>query len=160
MTRTKIRKFLPESTSSQKNTLNELGSLNQLESDKLAELLVEFAINQKALDAIVFDVREISSIAQYIIVASGTSTRHVKGIIDKIKEGALTSGIAPERIDGYQEGEWVVMDYADVIVHLFYEPKRQEYRFDELLKNAERLDLDPELFSEIRTLKTGMHQLT
>lgn len=126
---------------------------------KVAEHALSAALEQKALDGVIYDVRGKSSIAEFIMIASGTSSRHVKGVADRIKDNLLELGINIQRTDGYEDGEWIVLDYGDVIVHIFYEPKRQEYRFDDLLKKADKLPLPEELFKQVRSLKTGLHNL-
>jgi len=130
-----------------------------LDGQKVAESALSGALSQKALDAVIYDVRGKSSITDYIMIASGTSGRHVKGISDRVNETLSSLGQSCQHTDGYEEGEWVVLDYGDVIIHIFYEPKRQEYRFDELLKSSEKLPLPEELYRQVRSLKTGMHDL-
>jgi ribosome-associated protein len=158
LSRSKTKKFLPKSlTSLQKNiTLPQTVSPDPCD---LAQDVLEFMLEIKALDAVIYDVQETSSISKYVAIASGTSVRHVKGIVDNAKEQLVKKGIHPERIDGYQEGEWIVMDYSDVIVHVFYEPKRQYFKIDELFENSKKLKLNEELHSRVRSLKTGMHSL-
>lgn len=138
---------------------DDAGSLGFDSIQSFAENALEYILEIKALDGIVYDVKNTSSIADYIIVASGTSHRHVKGIVDNVKEKLLAHNIPPQRIEGYQEGEWIVMDYASVIIHLFFEPKRQYFKFDELFKNEKKMLLSEELNSQVRSLKTGMHSL-
>lgn len=131
----------------------------EISSEQVANHIIELALDQKALDTVGFDVHKVSSLAKFIIIASGTSSRHVKGIADKIKDGLEPFDIHPSRTDGYDEGEWVVIDYDDIIVHLFFEPKRQYYEFDALMNGAEKLVLSQELKEQVRQFKTGLHQL-
>ena len=145
--------FADESNPSKQD--NEL----ELNSEELAKKVIEFALEQKSLDTVGFDVTKVSNIANFIVIASGTSSRHVKGIADKIESNLVKYNQHPIRTDGYDEGEWIVMDFGDVIVHLFYEPKRQYYELDALMNSAEKLVLNEELTSQIRNLKTGMHSL-
>ena len=134
-------------------------SESDIEAENLSKKIIELALDQKSLDTVGFNVCNVSNIAKYIIIASGTSSRHVKGIADKIESGLTTIGVTPLRTDGYDLGEWIVMDFEDVIVHLFYEPKRQYYELDALLNGAEKLVLSDDLTKQIRQLKTGLHAL-
>jgi ribosome-associated protein len=129
------------------------------EGEVLIETALEHVLELKALDAVVYNVRDTSSIADYLIVASGTSARHVKGIADNVKEKLSRSNISPQRIEGYQDGEWIVMDYADIIIHLFFEPKRQYFRFDELFGEEKKMPLKDSLNRQVRAFRTGMHPL-
>ena len=107
-----------------------------LETIDLVKEAIKFAIDQKALDVRGLDLMGKSDIADYFILASGTSNRHVSSIVDKIKRGLKNIGEAPIRINGEENAEWVLMDYGDFMVHVFYEPSRQYYDFDSLWSNA------------------------
>lgn len=117
---------------------------------------VRTAINQKGLDARALDLRDVSDIADYFIIVSGTSDRHVQGIADKIREELRQHGETPVGTSGYETAEWILLDYGNIVVHVFYEPTRQYYAFDELWRGAKRLELDPELERESRKLRTGV----
>ncbi len=142
-----------------KNKTTKNRTAYKIEPKALTETALEFVLELKALDAVVYDVRESSSIADYIIVASGTSGRHVKGIVDNVKEKLSSRNISPDRIEGDQDGEWVVMDYSNVIIHIFFEPKRQYFKLDELFKDQKKMELKDHLNTQVRALKTGMHSL-
>ncbi len=113
-------------------------------------------IHQKALDLKALDITA-SDIADTFIIVSGTSQRHVRGIADKVKEKLLKLGERTVNISGYEEGDWIVLDYADLIIHIFYEPMRQYYALDEMWsKKGVEIYPDPELAKEIRKLRTGI----
>lgn len=158
MSRSKTKKFLPKSLTLVKKNIK-LPPTVSLDPCNLAQAVLEYMLEIKALDSVIYDVEETSTISKYVVIASGTSLRHVKGIVDNTKEQLVKKGIHPESIDGYQEGEWIVMDYSDVIVHVFYEPKRQYFKLDELFENSKKLKLNDSLNSQVRSLKTGMHSL-
>ncbi len=90
------------------------------------------------------------------MILSATSERHAKGIVDNIIKGLKKGGIAPDCIDGYDKAEWILIDYGSIIIHVFFEPKRQYYNFDELWVNAKEVELKPELSSQIKRFKTGI----
>ncbi len=152
-------KLIKEDDKSSDTPKENLSPLSEISAEDLSNRIIELALTQKSLDAVGYDVREISSIAKFIIVISGTSTRHVKGIADKLKLGTLQFGLAPTRVDGYESGDWIILDYDDVIAHVFFEPQRQYYQFDSLLDGAPKLELSDELKKQQRQFKTGLHSL-
>lgn len=129
---------------------------NILESKEIAITAVSAAIDQKGLDIRTLDIKLISDIADYFVIISATSERHAKGITDKILDNLREKGERVLSLDGYDQAEWVLLDYGSVIVHVFYEPKRQYYSFDELWKNAPEVELEPMLASQARKFKTGI----
>lgn len=131
-------------------------SLNKKDelSLEFAKIAAQIAIEQKSLDVTALDMADRSDIADYYVIGSGTSARHVKGIVDKIKEAIDEK---PLSISGYDHGEWVLMDYENLLVHLFYEPTRQYYEVDELWKDAPRIELDEKLKEQALKLRTGMY---
>ena len=121
--------------------------------------IAEVAIGQKALDVSILKLGNLTDIADYFIIASGTSDRHVKGIADKITIDLENRfGETPISVSGYEHGEWVLLDYGDYVVHVFYEPTRQFYNLDDLWKEAERVPLPPEVEKVARALRTGLYR--
>ena len=123
---------------------------------KLSQVAIRAAIGQKALDPVTLDVRGVTDIADFFTIVSGTSERHVNGIVDKLILACKAIGESAQSINGYQHGEWVIVDYGNVVVHVFQEPTRQYYGFDELWKAGTPLPLDEDLQDEVRMLRTGM----
>ncbi len=95
-------------------------------------LATRSALEKKAHDLIVMEVRELTSIADYFIICSGRSDRQVQSIAQGIEEELGRAGVTPLSIEGANRGHWVLMDFADVIVHVFYEPVRAFYDLDAL----------------------------
>jgi ribosome-associated protein len=122
--------------------------LKDLSSWEKTLLLTGFALDRKACDLVVLDVREITSIADYFIVCSGRSDRQVQSIAQGIEENAADKGFKPFAIEGTQRGHWALIDFSDVIVHIFYEPVREFYDLDGLWSQAPRADL-PEPFAKL-----------
>jgi ribosome-associated protein len=106
-----------------------------------ALLCTRAALDKKALDLVVIDVGELTSIADYLVICSGRSDRQVQSIAEAI-EGALTgAGARPISIEGMRRGQWVLLDFGDVIVHVFYEPIREFYDLERLWEHASRVQL-------------------
>lgn len=104
----------------------------------------EEVIERKAEDLLVLDVSRLSSFADYFVICSGKSSRQVQGIADNLEMSLRQRGIRPAGIEGSREGHWILMDYGDVIVHIFYEPVRLFYDLESLWSEAKRIDLEQE----------------
>lgn len=114
-------------------------------SDRMAEARIRALLcageadRFKALDIVLLEVGEISSFADYFLICSGKSSRQVQGIADNMEAALAEHGFKPLGIEGRSEGQWVLMDYGDVIVHVFYEPVRSFYDLESLWADAKRV---------------------
>jgi ribosome-associated protein len=106
-----------------------------------------FALDKKALDVKIFEIKKISSIADYLVLASGRSDRQVQAIADSVKV-ELKPFDRPIDMEGFEEGRWVVIDYGDIIVHVFQEEVRRIYNLDELWGRAPQLEIPQEFLWE------------
>ena len=116
-------------------------TLAEITSWEKALLLTRFALDKKACDLVVLDVHEHTSIADYFIVCSGRSDRQVQSIAQGIEENAAEEGLRPYAVEGAQRGHWALIDFSDVIVHVFYEPVREFYDLDGLWGQAPKAKL-------------------
>jgi ribosome-associated protein len=111
-----------------------------MDSKKLALLCREGADNKKAENIVILDVRKLSSVTDYFVIASGTSEPHLRAIVDEIKDELReTHGVRPARTDGTVHGAWVVLDYFDVIVHVMRADVRERYDLESLWGDAKRV---------------------
>lgn len=97
------------------------------------------ALECRALDLVLLDVTGLSSFTDYFLICSGKSSRQVQGISDNLEAGLAKAGFKPLGIEGRAEGHWVLMDYADVVIHIFYEPVRHFYDLESLWSDARRV---------------------
>jgi ribosome-associated protein len=105
------------------------------------------ALDKKALDVRVMEIGRLSSIADYLVLASGRSDKQVQAIADSVKQGMKKFGKVLD-IEGMTEGKWVVIDYGDVIVHIFQEEQRRYYDLDELWSVAPAVAIPEEYLWE------------
>ncbi len=104
-----------------------------------AKIIVEAALDKKAEDVLALDVRELVSFADTFVIATGSSDRHVRSIVDGIEEALRAHGEKPLGIEGEDEGHWVLIDCDDAIVHVFLRDVRQHYDLERLWGEAPKL---------------------
>lgn len=109
-------------------------------SEQLAILCARGADQRKGEDIVVLDLRGKSSIADFFILASGTSEPHLKAIREEIEERAREMGVRARGVDGFPMSQWVVMDFVDTVVHVFSKERRDFYALERLWGDAPRLD--------------------
>jgi len=108
-----------------------------MDSKKLALLCRELADNKKAEDIVVLDVRKLSSVTDYFVIASGTSQPHLRAIVEEISSKLRDDhNLRPSRSEGSSGGTWVVLDYFDVIVHVMHTETRKHYDLEGLWGDA------------------------
>ena len=95
----------------------------------------------KGKDITILDVHSISDFADYFVVVSGRSDRQVQGLTNRIMDELFRLGVKPLSVEGYEDGQWVLVDCGGVVVHLFYEPVREFYDIESLWMRAKRLQL-------------------
>ena len=106
-----------------------------------ANQVAEAALDRKAQDLVALDVSELTSYADTLLIATGTSDRHARSIADSIREAATARGEKPLGVEGYEEARWVLIDLGDVIVHVFQREVREAYDLERLWSDAQSLAL-------------------
>ena len=101
---------------------------------------VETALDKKAQDAVVLDLGGICSFTDYFLICTGTSTRHNQTIAEQIEETLKKQGVRPLHIEGHTEGEWILLDYVDFVVHIFSARAREFYDLERLWRTGKRRD--------------------
>src|SRR5438477_5723856 len=113
-----------------------------MDSRKLASLCRELADNKKAEDIVILDVRELSSVTDYFVIASGTSEPHLRAIVDEITEKLRDEHqVRARAMDGTFQTAWIVLDYFDVIVHVMRADVRERYDLETLWGDAPRVKM-------------------
>lgn len=114
-----------------------------LESRERAVKSAALALDKKALDVRILEIGDLSSIADYLVLATGRSDKQVQAIAESVRQGMKSYGNALD-IEGEKEGNWVVIDYGDVIVHVFQEEFRRRYDLDGLWSTAPEVEIPAE----------------
>ena len=107
--------------------------------NQLAEA-IEAALDKKAQDLVWLDLSGICSFTDNFLVCTGTSSRHNQTIADTIEERLKSQGVRPLHIEGYNEGDWILMDYVDFVVHIFSARAREFYDLERLWRAGKRRD--------------------
>ena len=118
-------------------------------------LCINASLKRKAKNLTILNLKELSSFADYFIICSDTSDRQVQSIAASIHENLKECGIVPLGKEGESLGKWVLMDYEDVIIHVFYEPIREFYDIERLWPDAPRMEVGDDV-TEMTALDKGM----
>lgn len=103
--------------------------------NKLLNRIVKLLEDKKAIELTTLDIKEQSTLADYFIIVSGTSNIHIKALADNVEVELKKEDIYPNKIEGYNS-EWILMDYGDIVVHVFTENERQNYKIEELYSKS------------------------
>jgi ribosome-associated protein len=114
-----------------------------MNSEELCDLVVEALEDIKAVDIVKLDVREMTSVTDWMIVASGTSNRHVKAAVDTVSEKVKAAGHRPLGVEGESGAEWVLLDLQDALVHVMLPKIREFYNLEKLWSIAPSGDITP-----------------
>lgn len=115
-------------------------------SKKLLNAIAQIIYDKKGFNIIALDIRGLSSVNEYMLIAEGNVDRHVKAIAATVMEELKKeANIVPYKVEGKAGGDWIVLDYQDVIVHLFMPRLREKYQLERLWPAAKIVDLDIKL---------------
>jgi ribosome-associated protein len=105
--------------------------------EALRDTLRRYAEDRKAVDIVALDLRDMIGYTDYFVICTGRTARQTKAIHDAIYEGMKSEhGVLPRRVEGVAGGNWILMDYLDVVVHVFTPEKREYYRLEQLWGEA------------------------
>ncbi len=104
----------------------------------LVEKIIKILDEKKAINIKQIDIKEKTTIADYFVVASGTSNTHIKSLADNVEESLKKESIVPNKIEGYESATWILMDYGEVIIHLFTEKERENYSIEDLWEKMKK----------------------
>jgi ribosome-associated protein len=112
--------------------------------EQIAQLCAAYAADRKAIDVVEIDLRSVSGYTDFFVIASGNTDRQVRAIHDAIHIGMKNEhGLLPRRVEGLSESRWVLMDYLDVVVHIFTPETRDFYRLEQLWGDVPKQVYEP-----------------
>ena len=101
-------------------------------NNELLQKIIKILDDKKGLDIKYLEIKDVTTITDYFVIASGTSSTHIKSLADNVEYELKQNGIYPNKVEGYETGTWILMDYGDVVVHIFTEQERQNYNIEKL----------------------------
>lgn len=117
------------------------GNAGLVESAAMAQLAAYVAGEKKAREVRILDIRSISSVADYFVICSGTSSTHIRAIADHVEEHLTKEqGLRLRHMEGYQNGKWILLDFGDLVVHVMQEEDRSFYNLERLWGDAIEVD--------------------
>ncbi len=122
-----------------------------MDNQFLLNLIAQTIFDKKGLNILVLDVRKISSLADYVVIAEGNVDRHVIAIARAIEAALAERGIQPVCREGMQSGDWVVLDYFQIMVHIFMPGMREKYQLEQLWRDADIVDVSIDVSLGIST---------
>jgi ribosome-associated protein len=107
-----------------------------VDTAQLAKVAADTAYDKKASDVLLLDIRDVTTIADYFVVCTGNNTRQIQAVADALEEELDTQGVAMLHREGQAEAGWILLDFGDVIVHIFGTKEREYYRLERLWNEA------------------------
>jgi len=114
----------------------------KLQPKEMAKQIAAILDNKKAQRITVLDISGLTTLGDYFVIASGSSSTQVKALAGEIEDKMTQQGIEPKRVEGESSAMWILMDYYDVIVHIFYDETRDFYGLERLWADAVEVDVD------------------
>ena len=111
------------------------------QSKEMTRLAIEALADKKAQDVRVIDIQNVTVIADYFIIASGLNANQVKALADNVEEKLGRAGFVPKQIEGYGSSSWILMDYHDIIIHIFSEESRVFYDLERIWRDGKDVEL-------------------
>lgn len=114
----------------------------------LLDTVIKALDSKRAEDIRLLCIKDITVVADYFIIANGTSNTQTKALADEVEFQLKQKGIEPLRVEGYQTANWIAMDYGTFIVHVFYKETREYYNLERLWNDAEQIDISDLIVKE------------
>ena len=114
-----------------------------METEKILETIVKALDSKRAEDINVLKITNLTVIADYFVIADGSSVTQTKALADEVeyKVGELCDGLKPRQVQGNAGGSWIILDYSDIVVHVFYKEQRDFYKLDKLWADGDEIDI-------------------
>ncbi len=109
---------------------------------ELAQICARAALNTKAEELVILDVRGLTTFTDYFLIMNGTSTRHVQALAEAIESQLRSKRVKTSNAEGLREGMWVLLDFDDVVVHIFYHEQRKFYDLEGLWADGKNVEIE------------------
>ena len=120
----------------------EKGGIRMDTAKKMAQIAYEAMEDKKAEDIRIIEIGGISTIADYFIIANGTNSSQVQALVDGVDEALSKEGFEPERIEGVRSSSWILMDYGDIVIHVFSKEDRLFYDLERIWRDGKTLTVE------------------
>jgi ribosome-associated protein len=121
-----------------------MAQTHTLTSDAAVKRAASLALDGKANDVVVMNLKGVTDMTDYFVVASGTSDTHVRSVAEHIIQELKLAGVTVNHVEGLSQGRWVLLDYVDFVVHVFHPTLRSFYQLERLWSDAEVVTVAPE----------------
>lgn len=115
----------------------------------ILDAIAQAIYDKKGSNILALDLRKISTIADYVVIAEGHVDRHIIAMAQAIEDKLQEMGLKPSHVEGMKAGDWIVLDYLDFMVHLFTPGYREKYQLEQLWREATIIDLNIDISSQI-----------
>lgn len=123
------------------NFINSMRRTTNMTSSEMAKLAVEALEDRKAEEVTIIDIREVSPIADYFIIASGNNQNQLQAMRDAADEALYKAGVKVLQVEGNQSSTWILMDYNDIIIHIFSKEDRLFYDLERIWRDGKKIDV-------------------
>ena len=110
--------------------------------DEMLRTIIKTLDNKKAESIKAIKITDLTILADYFVIANGTSTTHTKTLAEEVEYQLSQNGVEPNRTEGYNGSSWVILDYGDIVVHVFYNETRDYYQLERLWADGEKIDIE------------------
>lgn len=112
------------------------------DSKEMLKVIIDALQDKKAEDIRVIDINNVSVIADYFVIASGSNTNQIQAMVDNVEEEMFKAGFDNPKVEGYNTASWILLDYNDVIVHVFSEDDRAFYNIERIWRDGKEVDIN------------------
>ena len=112
------------------------------DSKDMLKVIIDALQDKKAEDIRVIDISNVSVIADYFVIASGSNTNQIQAMVDNVEEEMFKAGYDDPKVEGYNTASWILLDYTDVIVHVFSEDDRAFYNIERIWRDGKEVDIN------------------
>ena len=122
--------------------------MSKISQEKSLETIIKALDSKRVEDIQLIGIRDLTIVADYFVIANGTSNTQTKALADAVEFEMKQKGVEPIRVEGYQGATWIILDYGDIVVHVFYKETRSYYNLERLWSDGDQVDIERYLAPE------------